>query len=116
MIREISQMFRGKSVATRHQPIERRAQRVQIGALVERLAIEGFRSHERRRSHHHVWLTKRCKRAKIDELHAALRRAPKIAQTHIAVHQASCVEQRQTVSHTTDQAASLWPRRRLGLG
>ena len=82
-------------MTAREHPVGQSAERVEIRALVEGSAAEGFGGHDRRRPRHDVGHAERRQRAEVEQLAAPVARHPYVARAQIAVEQSARVQERQ---------------------
>jgi hypothetical protein len=109
---QVIEYARGIRVALGQQEVRERSERVQIGARVERLHVHRLGRHERRRAGHAGLRAHGDERAEVDQLGAAVRRAPDVAHAEVAMDQAPRMDQRQRRCRVAQPEADLLHARR----
>ena len=94
-VAELVDLLRGIRVAAREHPVRERAQRVEVGALVERRPLDGFGRDRRGRTHHVQRRAERGERAEVEQLAVPVGRHADVRGAEIPVNEAPRVEQRE---------------------
>lgn len=99
-----------KRVHAGAEPIGKRAQGEQVGALVYSASARRLGSDEGWRAHQRAALAKRCERSEIDELELSVRCEPQVLRAQVAVHQLARVKNRDDTRDLSQACARFAPR------